>query len=180
MLSRPWEGLNVADLLPLLIALLAVLVSLAVYLGESRRSDFEVARTLHLDLTSGDVALAREQLGTLRYGTDAAVAALDPRSALTAYFTLLWCFERIHHGRQGLVQRKLLRFRRSTAVRFLDRALAWHLREWSDGLGLARRRLELLTGWAIDDAESRSGLAALLEGSGLRLTEPPTVPASGG
>ena len=77
------------EITSLLVALLALLVAGAVYLGESRRSDFEVARTLHLDLTSGEVAQARQQLGTLRYGTPEAVRALDPAAAVTAYFTLL-------------------------------------------------------------------------------------------
>ena len=56
---------------------------------------------------------------------------------------------------------------RSSAVRFLDGAVQWHLVEWRDGLGLARTRLEGLTGWALDDTQSRSAFEALLRSRGL-------------
>jgi len=147
------------------VAVAAVLVAVVVYLGGSQRSDFEIARTLHLDLTSGEVARARDLLGVLMHGTAAQISRLDKSDARTAYFTLLWCFERILNGRRALVQGKLLR-RRSRAVRFLDEALAWHLDYWAVGVDLIRAPLTAILGEEVDDKDSRLALAALLAESG--------------
>lgn len=159
------------DYLSLFIAAIAVLVAAIVYLGDSSRTDFEVARILHLDLTSGEVAAARQQLGTLRYGDEAAVRRLDPDSALTAYFSVLWCFERIYYGRRSLIEGKILQ-RRSRAVRFLDRSLDWHLKEWDEGLEIARRRLSALAGFEVSDSQSRAAFVALLRARGIVVDRP--------
>ena len=148
-----------------LTAVAAVLVAVMVYVGQSRRTDFEIARTLHLDLTSRQVARARELLGTLRYGSTGEISVLDPKETLTAYFTLLWCFKRFLYGRRALSKGKLLR-RRTSAVRFLDDALAWHLVEWKVGAGVAKARLTSLLGHDVDDDDSRQALTALLRESG--------------
>ena len=148
-----------------MIPVAAVLVAVIVFLAGSRRSDFEIARTLHLDLTSGEVARARDLLGVLMHGTRAQISCLDKTDVRSAYLTLLWCFERILNGRRALVQGKLLR-RRSRAVQFLDEALAWHLDYWAVAVDLVRPPLTALLGQEVDDKDSRSALSALLKESG--------------
>lgn len=149
------------NVLALAISLVAVLVAAVVYLGENRRADLEVARSLHLDLTSGEVAEARRLLGTLRYGAPSELGRIDASDALTAYFTLLWCFERVAAGRRSLLRGQLLG-RRGRAVAFLDEAIHWHLIEWRAGLPMAKSRLTERLGSAIDDSQSRDALRWLL------------------
>lgn len=149
------------NVLAVAISLLAVLVAAIVYLGENRRADLEVARSLHLDLTSGEVAGARRLLGTLRYGDSSERGRIDTSDALTAYFTLLWCFERVAAGRRSLLRGQLLG-RRGRAVTFLDEAIDWHLIEWREGLPTAKSRLNERLGSAVDDDQSREALRWLL------------------
>ncbi len=150
-----------SDLVSAMAAVLALAVAAIVYSGQRRLAHMEVARCLHHDLTSGEVADAREVLGTLRYGDAEARAKLDPGETLTAYFTLLWCFERIRAGRVSLMDR-LVGWGRPAAVRYLDDLLHWHLVEWSVALPIAREHLTDLLGVPIDDSQSASAFWRLL------------------
>lgn len=154
-----------SDVIAALAAVLAVAVAAFVYWGQRRAGHMEVARSLHVDLTTGEVARARELLGTLRYGTPQAKGAIDPASALTGYFAILWCFERIQAGRVSLMDRTLWGGR-PAAVRFLDDLVHWHVVEWQSGLPLVRATLEQLTGSPIDDAQSGAAFARLLREHG--------------
>ncbi|WP_346619645.1 hypothetical protein [Blastococcus montanus] len=148
-------------------AVLALGVAAIVYWGQRYQSHMEIARLLHLDLTSGEVAMARELLGTLRYGNEAARAQIDPAASLTAYFTLLWCFERIRAGRVCLLS-GLGRLGRPRAVRYLDDLLQWHLVEWQAGLPIVRQRIGERIGSPVDDGQSALAFERLLieHGSG--------------
>ncbi|MET8507582.1 hypothetical protein ABZV60_23455 [Streptomyces sp. NPDC004787] len=99
---------------------------------------YELARTLHTDLTTGTTAQARDVLEHFRSGTryqesssDDLPPTAETQKVLEAYFTLLWCFERILVGRRVLVF-QARRNQTGSAVAFLDRLLAWHLVLWAD------------------------------------------------
>lgn len=106
--------------------------------GTFAHTAYELARTLHMDLTSGATAKARDVLehfrSSTRYhepGPDGLPNASGTQEVLEAYFALLWCFERI------LIGRRTLRRQRSwndtgPAVAFLDDLLAWHLKSWAE------------------------------------------------
>lgn len=97
---------ELAGLLSTVIAVAAVVIALAAYRFERRRAHFEIARTLHQDLTTGEVARSRKILGELHYGTfEGPSTELDLPSALTAYFTVLWSFERIEAGKKRNARR---------------------------------------------------------------------------
>ncbi|MER5638002.1 hypothetical protein ABT095_13710 [Kitasatospora sp. NPDC002227] len=130
-MADPWEIASGVG------AVASVVGAWAVYRGQTRQVDFELARTLHLDLTSGEVALARDLLTTFRTGQ----RPYGPE-VLAAYFTLLWCFERILQGRRSMIRSPFDRLRRSAAVRFLDEALAMHLASWERNLPEIRQRLD--------------------------------------
>lgn len=119
-----------------------------VYRGQTRQAHFELARSLHLDLTTGSVAEARNQLTVFRLGSGPYDATV-----LSAYFTLLWCFERVLRGRQSMTRSRVPTLRRSPAVRFLDEALAWHVEGWEQSLPAIRTLLRAYVP-NLDDAES--------------------------
>ena len=150
------------DVATVVLAVAAVVAAVAVYLGESRRTDFEVARSLHHDLTSGEVGAARRSTGTITHGTEQQSAAIDAQAALTDYFSILWCFERIYHGRRSLTEGKLFPRRRSRAVLYLDRTLEPHLREWRSGVPKVHDELEQRLGTTIQDKDARQGLDGLI------------------
>ena len=152
------------DWVPTVIAVVALVVAVTAYVGERRSSDFELARQLHLDLTTGDVAKARERLAALR---DLGSHAVDINSteALASYFTLLWAFERVLYGRQSLLRRRTYAHRRllpaPEAVQYLDNAIRWHVTEWSLALPEARKLVSELINRDIDDKDSIKSLENL-------------------
>jgi len=109
-------GGSVADWLSAVVT--AVSAAIAVYAvywarrsarGTFAHTGYELARTLHADLTTGATAQARDVLEHFRSGTryhEPGPAGLPPTAStqevLEAYFALLWCFERILIGRRTL------------------------------------------------------------------------------
>ncbi len=106
--------------------------------GTFAHSAYELARTLHADLTTGATAQARDVLEHFRMGTryhEPSPAGLPPaaetQTVLEAYFALLWCFERILIGRRSLSRQQDWNDT-GPAVAFLDGLLAWHLTGWAE------------------------------------------------
>jgi hypothetical protein len=58
---------NFIAALSLAISVGSLLVAWAAFRVQRRRTNMELARSLHFDLTSGEVAKARETLGTIVY-----------------------------------------------------------------------------------------------------------------
>jgi hypothetical protein len=84
-------------------------------MSQRRRGDFDLARALHVELTTGDVMDARDRLSTFHQRGNLTQPDLD--RLLRDYFTLLLCFERIEAGRYLLAGR----WWNSGALRYLDR-----------------------------------------------------------
>ncbi|MFF5315655.1 hypothetical protein [Streptomyces massasporeus] len=146
------------------LALAAVVVALVAFRSEHQRARFEGARALHHDLTTGEVAAARKVIGSLHYGGfGSASAPVDWSEALTSYFTLLWCFERIEAGRTALV-RGVVRSSdpRNEAVDYLDALVAWDVAEYACGFAVARRRFVESSAQEVSDGDSTSGFSRLL------------------
>jgi hypothetical protein len=64
--------------------------------GEGRRSRQAALAAVHADLTTGEVAAARDAMGTFRYTQDGGREpgrVLD-EDAMRAYFVILWALER--------------------------------------------------------------------------------------
>ncbi|MEU5255152.1 hypothetical protein [Streptomyces longwoodensis] len=162
MTTDDWSAL--AGVSSTALALAAVVVALVAFRAEHRRARFETARALHQDLTTGEVALARRLIGSLHYGDFGSLARTnDWASALTAYFTLLWCFERIEGGRTALLRGGVRSFPRSAdAVRYLDGLVAWHVAEYACGFAVARRKLAEAAATEIADGESAASFQRLL------------------
>jgi hypothetical protein len=148
----------------------------AVYRGQTRQVNFDMARALHVELTTGDVVAARGDLFRFKLGE-----LSYSQEIIRSYFILLWCFERLWEGRRAL-QRKAgsPSARRSAAVRFLDDAIHWHVHVWAESIPVIRSKINeaLLASneQSIDDGDSLDALfllAEALHAAGIIVTEHP-------
>lgn len=130
------------------------------------REDFELARTLHADLTTGTVAEARDRLGTVVF-SKAPPVGKSVDDVRQAYFTLLWCFERVEGERRSIADRhaarSLYRDKSNPAIAFLDDVIGWHVRFWREYFDTVRNWLEQQTGAEVDDKSSRAAFERLAE-----------------
>jgi hypothetical protein len=156
-----WSAL--AGVSSTVLALAAVVVALLAFRSEHQRARFEGARALHHDLTTGEVAAARKIVGGLHYGDfGSGSGPADWSQALTSYFTLLWCFERIEAGRTALARGVARGKRRDKAIDYLDALITWHVAEYACGFAIARRKLSEVSSEEISDDDSASGFGRLL------------------
>lgn len=140
-------ALQYVPVIALLISVASLAISYAAFKVQRRRTNMELARSLHFDLTSGEVAMARESLGTLTRDLKVIASGDSAKrnawfvAARTDYFTLLWCFERIWAGRVTIMADE---GRRHTgpARRYLDGLIGWHVRSWALDLPEIKEVLE--------------------------------------
>jgi hypothetical protein len=135
--------LDASDVIAIVSAVISsasVAAAALVYSRQRRSAHFELARALHSDLTSGEVAAARSILRVLVLGTPDAAARVNLDDARDAYFRLLWCFERIYAGRLVLVGGSARRTppRKGSPAHFLDDAIGWHVVYWDQNLDTAK------------------------------------------
>lgn len=128
----------------------ALIISIMAYGTQRRQADFALALRLHTDLTTGEVAQARDILGAIVHNgmrTD----QVDLAEARAAYFTLMWSMERVAAGRltidQGWFRRRPLRF--------LDRLVGWHIAYWADHRQQVKEALEAGLATEIHDKHVR-------------------------
>jgi hypothetical protein len=162
-----------------------LVTSALAYQAQRRRLWLDLARSLHHELTTGEVAEARDPLGTLVYADDS--SKVDPEVGRTAYFTVLWCFERIWAGREAIIRdyrpsepriiraflscldrvapqrSQVLRDRRRQPLRFLDELIAWHVETLGYVLPIAKAELGKRLGDRISDGSSLRGLTKLMQ-----------------
>ncbi|MDB4897080.1 MAG: hypothetical protein JWN15_3342 [Firmicutes bacterium] len=149
--ANAWTGIATV------VSLLAFATAAAAHVRQRRAEDFRLARDLHVDLTTGEVAKAREVLGTLVHDGSRIKDEDIPR-VRTSYFTLLWCFERIYAGRCAIADGWTFGNR---PLRFLDRLVVWQVEYWAENLGPAKEALEARLGVQLSDGKSRLALDAL-------------------
>ncbi|MEU5316949.1 hypothetical protein AB0G67_09510 [Streptomyces sp. NPDC021056] len=139
------------------VSLFALGTAIAAYRRQRRSEDFKLARDLHSDLTSGEVARAREDLGTLVYD-GSRIADDDLPRVRNSYFAVLWCFERIYAGRCAIADGW---FFENRPLKLLDRLVGWQVRWWSENVGDVKEVLEDRLGVPLSDGNSRLALEAL-------------------
>lgn len=145
---------DMSNALATIAAVLSAFWAWWVYRAQSRAADFELARSLHEDLTTGEVARARDTLTRYRLSGQCE----SPAQVVRSYFTLLWCFERILHGRESIGRRTGSR----PALDYLDECLDWHLRQWRQDIPEVRQRIKADLGvTTLDDEHSLAGFSAL-------------------
>jgi hypothetical protein len=148
-----------------IIALVATGVTWRVYTYQRRQNQLALALALHQDLTTGEVAAARDVIGTLWYADEPTRGPVTNKEVLTAYFTILWCFERIYAGDRTMRANSwwLSRSNRHTSppLDFLHRMIHWHVREWASYIVQIRGLIRARFGRYPDDKYSRAGLTKL-------------------
>lgn len=154
--------------LSLAVSVTSLLVAVSAFRVQRRRANMELARALHVDLTTREVAKARDTLGTMVYDR-AVMASGDMASrkarfigARTDYFTLLWCFERIWAGRETITADERAGAN-GAACRYLDQAIRWHVLSWARDLPLVGHVLELELGSSLADEESWEAFGKLCD-----------------
>lgn len=124
---------------------LSVLISRRVAEHEFRQASLLILQ----DLTTGEVATARDVVGTFMYGDDGAVRRLSRSDVMRSYYVLLWCVERVAAGYRAL----------DTAggdgtTQAFCQSVDWHANEIVTNLALVRAVL------SPDDAEAWGSLVA--------------------
>ena len=142
------------------------MISWRVYTYQRQQTHFQLALSLHRDLTTGEVAKARDKLGAIQHGNEDVKGPVSNADAVEAYFTVLWCFERIHAGERTLRSHsKRLQHpsKKTPALEFLYDSIHWHVEEWSSILDDLRRELERrLEGNTLEDEDSSPKLEKLV------------------
>jgi hypothetical protein len=134
-----------------------LMFSVITYGMQRTQADFALALRLHTDLTTGEVAQARDILGTIVH-TGMRTDQVDLAEARAAYFTLMWSLERIEAGRRTIARGWFGR----RALRFLNELVDWHVAYWADNRQPVKEALEAGLGAEIDDEEVRAGFDSLV------------------
>lgn len=168
--------------LTVLLSVVSVLISVLAWrqaraaneiaISVAHREIRELAFGLHSDLTTGEVAAARNCLGTWRYGTDLQREGIDEGQLIHAFYVVLWCLERIANGdeilrqQQGVLTRLSGKGRDAGNTRDLHRQsmdhLRWHLRENVGNLVAVRAATRM------NDAQAWSSLRSAADTLGCR------------
>lgn len=162
------EWSAIASVVSAALGLAAIAIAVRVHQTEYRRSRFETARSLLQDLNSGETATVRHYVARLHYGIfnsrrspdlgDADQAALY----FAAYYTMLWCFERVEAGRTSLVAGGR-GIDHDPVIEYLDNRLAWHVAEFACAIPQARARLATTVhDGEVKDRDSVAGFHRLL------------------
>lgn len=97
----------------------------------ARRQAHELGWALLNDLTTGEVAAARNRIGTFMYGQPVSSGKQFEAAMVRDYYTLLWCVERVGAGRRAL----RVWTAKSASADFLAR-VQWHAREIATNVSL--------------------------------------------
>lgn len=104
------------------------------------------------DLTTGEVATARDTIGSWLYGTDEQHAPISKAELIRAYYTVAWALERLAVGRTAL---GAMRFGDKKATKELDQSLLWHVEEQARNLHFIAHHV------AMDNTEVERSLASI-------------------
>ena len=110
------------------------------------------AASLLGDLTTGEVAQARNVLGTWLYGPHERHSQVQESDLIQSYYTVAWAIERLAAGRSAL---GVLRFTDRRTVISFDARISWHVQEQAANLKTVARYISM------DNAEVALSLQAL-------------------
>lgn len=130
-------------------------------LSVAKRQAHELGRALLHDLTSGEVAAARNRIGTFMYGPRTSVRELTEATMVRDYYTLLWCIERAGAGQQALRGWTA----KNASEDFMNR-VRWHAQEIATNASLLHS--------VFDDYDDAEAWAAFLRSARVLAFEPMT------
>jgi hypothetical protein len=149
----------------LVLALAALVVSLVALIRSNRAADrdsYMSAHQLLSDLTTAEVAQARDAFGILRFGTESGWKSLTYSEIVRDYYVLEWALERTAYGFAGLhpAGRKVVYSMRGAAE--------WHVREILGVLGVLHKAF----GREMGDSDSWNKLRLAAKEMGVEVGEP--------
>lgn len=150
----------------LVAALAGVLSATAAFLAAAiawtnfRGQLFELARQAHIDLTTGEVAQARNVLGGVCFQESEQIPASDVEDAREAWFTVLWCFQRLAAARRRIVSAG--RTGRAPLIYF-DELVGDQLRFMNEDYDVVRPRITRVVP-ALSDDDSKKMFPELFRG----------------
>jgi hypothetical protein len=140
-------------------------------LKTSRRQHSAV---LLADLTTGEVASARDRIGSWLYGTHEQHSSISNPDLVKAYYVVAWALERLAVGRTAL---GAMRFGDKQALKELDERIRWHVQEQAQNLRFIANYVK-----TIDNKEMEGSLRSIekhiryLEAPGDRLVKQCNAP----
>ncbi|MBN9739409.1 MULTISPECIES: hypothetical protein [unclassified Pseudonocardia] len=137
-------------------ALLAVVIARMTFRGQL----MELARQAHIDLTTGEVAQARNVLGGVSFQESERIRAGDIEATRQAWFTVLWCFQRLAAARHRIASAG--RVGRAPLMYF-DELVGDQLRFMNEDYDVVRPRI-LRAVPALSDCDSKKSFPALFNG----------------
>ncbi|WP_347976177.1 hypothetical protein [Microbacterium sp. ProA8] len=170
-------GLELGDLATwagVLLSLVTAVIAAVVFVGLRRRERRQALTDLHVSLTSGETAAARNTIGTLLYSSHRRdlPSRLD---AIAAYFALIWALQRSRNvfrtyllpsneldspmSRWGAATRG--RSRRDAAE-----ALSWNVTEIAENV--VRFHDEFGRRWAVEDADAWEEISPFVGADAIR------------
>jgi hypothetical protein len=134
-----WEEFGVLSQVALAVAAtMASIISVQVARRLATHEFHQASLAILQDLTTGEVAEARDVLGTFMYGGEDAVRALSRTEVIRAFYTVSWCLERVARGYAAMD------ISRSDKIRdAFCRSVKWHSTELVTNLALVRQVLHM-------------------------------------
>lgn len=171
------SGLEVGDLATwagVLLSLVTAVIAAVVFLGLRRRERRQALTDLHVSLTSGETAAARNTIGTLLYSSRRRdlPSRLD---AIAAYFALIWALQRSRNVfRTYLLPAKDLdsptsrwgAVTRSRSRRDAVEALSWNVTEIAENV--VRFHDEFGQRWSVEDADAWEEISRFVGADAIR------------
>lgn len=105
------------------------------------------------DLTTGEVAVARDRIGSWLYGDHQQHSPIGDPQLIQAYYVVAWALERPAVGRTAL---GAMRLGDKEALKELDARVLWHVREQGQNLRFLARQLK-----SIDNDELENSLRSI-------------------
>lgn len=148
-IARVTEALSTLDVLAsVLIGVVGVFAAAKLSRHQFRQTGLELLQ----DLTTGEVATARNIIGTLMYGTDAQIRQLTTSDLVREYYVLLWGIERNAEGYRALISSRQRR-----SAREFRSSVNWHVEEIVRNLAVMHREM------FYDDSEAWKRLSEAVE-----------------
>lgn len=132
---------------------------------------------LHVSLTSGETAQARNAIGTLLYSSDTTVHP-GREAAIESYFALIWALQRVRNvfRAYGIAWRTLdapqsgLSKIMNAGSKDASLALTWNLVELAENVGQFHEKYG--EAWSVDDGDAWAEMNGYIHGQGSTTQQP--------
>ncbi|MBT2535417.1 hypothetical protein [Arthrobacter sp. ISL-69] len=101
------------------------------------------------DLTTGEVAGARDRIGNWLYGTHDQHSRISKPELIQAYYVVAWALERLAVGRTAL---RVMRFGDKQALKESDARLLWHVEEQAQNLRFIANFVKTIDNREVEDS----------------------------